>query len=296
VSDVPGGEAPDDEVEELEEQIDELEERVEVTLGGDSARRVRRLRRQVREATPDALFSADGGFGLRGIARRTDSYGFVLILLAVLIWVFVPLASNERWATVPTLVVFFLTVLIAMHTSFVRRQWLAIVVVLDCGLLLTGVIGVITENETVRSWANGGFGTLLLATAIVVLRRVLSHQTVTSRTLSGAVSAFLFVGLAFACFAESLVLRDPTAYNTPNGDTSFSSMLYYSFVTIATLGYGDIVPVSNTARSFATLEAVMGQIYLVTIVARLVSLLGVRRITATVEAPAASPDPEPQTR
>lgn len=292
------GDPPEDQAE-LEEQLEELEERVEVTLGGDSARRVRRLRRQVREATPDAMFSSEGGFGMRGMARRTDSYGFVLILLAVLIWVFVPFASNERWATIPTLVVFFLTVLIAMHTSFVREKWLVTVLVFDCGLLVAGITGAITENEVVRSWSNGGYGILLFTTALVVLRRVLGHQTVTSRTLSGAVSAFLFVGLAFACIAESLVLRDPAAYTTPNGDTSFSSMLYYSFVTIATLGYGDIVPVSNTARSFATMESVMGQIYLVTIVARLVSLLGVRRITTTVAAPAPAAPPteaEPQSQ
>jgi len=49
-------------------------------------------------------------------------------------------------------------------------------------------------------------------------------------------------------------------------------LFYYSFVTLATLGYGDIVPVSEAARSFAVLEAVMGQIYLVVLVARLVGM------------------------
>lgn len=291
------GDPADDQVEDLEGQLEELEERVEVTLGGDSARRVRRLRKQVRESTPDALFSTEGGYTLRGIARRTDSYGFVLILLAVLIWVFVPFASNERWASIPTLLVWFLTVLIAMHTSFVREKWLMTVIVLDVGLLLLGITGVITENDEVRAWSNFGYGLLLFATALVILRRVLGHQTVTSRTLSGAVSAFLFVGLAFACMAEATVLRDPGAYSAANGNTSFASMLYFSFVTIATLGYGDIVPVTSTARAFATMEAVMGQIYLVTIVARLVSLLGVRRFT-TVADPSTptAPDPDPQSQ
>jgi hypothetical protein len=291
------GDRPEDQAAELEAEIEQLEERVEVTVGGDSARRVRHLRKQVREASPDALFSAEGGMSVRGIARRTDSYGFVLVLLAVLIWVFVPFASNERWATIPTLLVFFLTVLISMHTSFVREKWLVVVLVADSGLLLLGVIGVLSENESVRSVSNFGYGALLFATALVVLRRVLSHQTVNSRTLSGAVAAFLFVGLAFACMAEATVLRDPNAYNAAGGNTNFASMLYFSFVTIATLGYGDIVPVSSTARSFATMEAVMGQIYLVTIVARLVSLLGVRRFT-TVPDPSTTtpPDPDPQSQ
>lgn len=271
----------DDSARELETEIEELEERVEVTVGGDSARRLRRLRRQVGEAAPDALFSTAGGLTMRGIARRTDSYGFVLVLLAVLIWVFVPFASSDRWATLPTIIVFYLTILISMHTSFVRQRWLLTVLIIDSGLLLLGIVGVAIDHDSVRAFANAGFGMLLLATALVVLRRVLGHQTVTSRTLSGAVAAFLFVGLAFACFAEATVLWDPAAYSTPNGVTNFGAMLYFSFVTQATLGYGDIVPLSDTARSLATMQAVAGQIYLVTIVARLVSLLGIRRVTTT---------------
>jgi hypothetical protein len=293
VSDQTGNE-PQDGAEQLEHEIDELEEKVEVSLGGDSARRMRRLRRQLAEATPDALFSTEGGLTVRGIARRTDSYGFVLILLAVLIWVFVPFAAAQRWATVPTMLVFYLTILISMHTSFVRRRWLVTVIVIDSAGLALGITGTITQNVSTRALANTTFALLLFATALVVLRRVLSHQTVTSRTLSGAVSAFLFVGLAFACAAEAIVLWNPDAYSTPNGVTNFGAMLYFSFVTIATLGYGDIVPVTPFARSLATMESVMGQIYLVTIVARLVSLLGVRRITTTAPAPPGDPTAQSQ--
>ncbi len=230
---------------------------------------------------------------MRGVARRTDSYGFVLVMVAVLIWVFVPFASTQRWATLPTIVVFFLAVVISMHTSFVREKRLLVVVAIDGGLLVVGIAGYITENENLRAISNGGFGLLLFATTLVILRRILGHQTITSRTLSGAVSAFLLVGLAFACFAEAIVLRDPTAYATANGGTGFDAMVYFSFVTQATLGYGDIVPVSDVARSFATMQAVAGQIYLVTIVARLVSLLGVSRLK-TSSTPAGNADAQSQ--
>jgi hypothetical protein len=289
VSDQTGNEPPP-EAEELEREIDQLEEKIEMTLGGDNARRIRRLRRRAAEAEPDALFDTNEALTLHGIARRTDSYGFVLVLLAVLIWVFVPFAAAQRWATFPTLLVFFLTIIISMHTSLVRRRWLTTVIVVDSLCLVVGVAGGMADNDTVRAIANAGFGMLLFATALVILRRVLSHQMVTSRTLSGAVAAFLLVGLAFAAGAEAIVLLNPDAYTTPNGVTNFAAMLYFSFVTIATLGYGDIVPVTSFARTLATMEAVMGQIYLVTIVARLVSLLGVRRITTTVSAPAPADD------
>lgn len=271
---------------ELEREIEQLEDRIEAATTPDKATtsRLRGLNRQAREAAPDALFSTEGGLSVRGIARRTDSYGFVLILLAVLIWFFVPFASSERWAIVPTITVFYLTILISMHTSFIRERRLVVVLIIDSALLALGLIGVITDNEEVRAVSNGGFGLLLFATALVVLRRVLGHHSVTSRTLSGAVSAFLFVGLAFACFAEATVLHTPGSYSLASGNANFGSMLYFSFVTIATLGYGDIVPVSSAARSLATMEAIMGQIYLVTIVARLVSLLGMGRLQANAEA------------
>jgi hypothetical protein len=282
VSDQSGDRPPED-VEQLQDEIAELEEKVEVTLRGDSARRVHRLRRQIAEAAPDALFSTEGGLTWRGIARRTDSYGFVLVLLAVLIWIFVPFAASQRWATLPTILVFYLTILISMHTSFVRERWLVTVLIVDSLFLVVGVVGTVADDDSIRATANAGFGVLLFATAFVILRRVLGHQTVTSRTLSGAVSAFLFVGLAFAAVAEAIVLWNPEAYTTPNGVENFSAMLYFSFVTIATLGYGDIVPVTPFARALATMEAVMGQIYLVTIVARSVSLLGMSRVTTTQE-------------
>ena len=273
----------DDRAQDLEREIDVLEERVDRSVSKDAGRRLRRMRRQVAEASPDALFSAEAGTGIRGLARRTDSYGFVLVMLAVLIWVFVPFASTERWATLPTIVVFFLTVLISMHTSFVRERWLLMVLGVDTGLLALGIAGYVAENDDVRAASNGGFGLLLFATALVILRRILHHQTITSRTLSGAVSAFLLVGLAFACLAEAMVLRDPSAFVANNGNTNFAAMLYFSFVTQATLGYGDVVPVSDAARSFATMQAIAGQIYLVTIVARLVSLLGMRRFNGQSE-------------
>ena len=101
---------------------------------------------------------------------------------------------------------------------------------------------------------------------------------------------YLFVGLAFACFAEAAVLHDRASYTATGGGTlGFGTMLYFSFVTIATLGYGDIVPVTSYARSLATMEAVLGQIYLVTIVARLVSLLGMGRLSPAPDDPGPAP-------
>jgi hypothetical protein len=274
----PDLDALDDEMRRIEHDL----ERAEGLGREDATKRLRRLRRRAAEVAPDALFGPVQEDGIRGIARRTDSYGFVLIMLAALIWLFLPVSTERSWARVPTIAVFFLTIIIAMHTSFVRESRLKAVVALDLALLLVGILGFALDNDDVRAVTDVGFAALLFVTAGVVLVRVLRHNAVTSRTISGAVAAYLFVGLGFASLANGINLVWPGAYATPDGVIDFSSMTYFSFVTLATLGYGDIVPVSDWARSMATLEAVLGQIYLVTIVARLVALFGTVRRTPDV--------------
>jgi hypothetical protein len=274
--------SPDDDA--LEPNLDALDDemsRIEAALDhvdGDARsaarKRLRRLQRRAADAGPDALFAPTGQHGLRGIARRTDSYGFVLITLAALIWIFMPLSVDQQWARIPTILVFFFTIIIAMHTSFVRENKLRTVIVIGVALVLVGVIGYALDSERLRAITDAGFAVLLLATAGVVLARVVRHPSVTSRTISGAVAAYLFLGLAFASIATAIEMWSPGSYAATSGDFSFGSMIYFSFVTLATLGYGDIVPLTEWARSLATLEAVVGQIYLVTIVARLVSLFG----------------------
>jgi hypothetical protein len=228
------------------------------------------------ESSGDALFARSvDEHGLRGVARRTDSYGFVLLTLAVLIWVFVPLAASWSWARVVTLGTFYLAIVVSLHTSFVKRQTLVTVAIAGGALLAVSVVGVAIDASTPRAVGDLGFALVLAFAALVVLRRVLTHELVTSRTISGAVAVYLLLALAFASAASGLELIHAGSFTSSSGGPeSYGTMQYFSLVTIATLGYGDVLPVSNAARSLATAEAVIGQIYLVTIVARLVGLFG----------------------
>jgi hypothetical protein len=80
--------------------------------------------------------------------------------------------------------------------------------------------------------------------------------------------------LIFAVIAEFLPgsFHYPDTLSPGTGTQPLSQLFYFSYVTLATLGYGDIVPVSGPAKGMAILEAVIGQMYLVVVVARLVSL------------------------
>lgn len=142
------------------------------------------------------------------------------------------------------------------------------------------------------TWAGAGgafptiyaFGVLLIAGFLVftmkeMLTRVLQAQRVTAEIVAGAVCVYLLMGIVGAILFGLLDLWQPGALRLPDIDASafndaeqFAQMLYFSFVTLTTLGYGDITPVSSLARSLTMVEAITGQLYLVVMVAGIVGL------------------------
>jgi hypothetical protein len=112
---------------------------------------------------------------------------------------------------------------------------------------------------------------MLLMTAIVVVRRVLARPTVSIESIYGAFSAYLIAGLMFAaCYAAVQDLGGPGFFagKEPADTQTFQ---YFSFTTLTTLGYGDFTAAGNGGRSIAVMEALTGQVFLATLVARLVS-------------------------
>ncbi len=113
---------------------------------------------------------------------------------------------------------------------------------------------------------------------VIILRDVMRAEVITWDRIQGAVCAYLLIGVAWGVLYAWVGLRDPQAFSgaVEVGAHSGEPMVYFSFVTLTTLGYGDITPVSQTARTLAWLEAAFGQIYLVVLVAHLVSRQSIR--------------------
>lgn len=107
---------------------------------------------------------------------------------------------------------------------------------------------------------------------VVILAQVLKNGPITFRRIQGAIAVYLLLGLGWAHAYELIEYLSPGAFaGTIYSSGRFSSWLYFSFVTLATLGYGDISPVHPVARSLAAAEAITGQLYLAILIARLVS-------------------------
>jgi len=150
-------------------------------------------------------------------------------------------------------------------------------------LLIVGVLGIImffianefVGDDTTLGQGSGKPSFLWTVTAaispVLVLRRVMKQSTVTVETLAGAVSVYLLVAIAFnyAFLGVDGVNAAVPFFGTVESTSSF---MYYSLSTVTTVGYGDLAAVGDVGRFLSSAEAVIGQVLLVTVVARLVTL------------------------
>lgn len=118
---------------------------------------------------------------------------------------------------------------------------------------------------------------LFFAYLVVTLgKRIFKTETITSDTVFGTLCLYFMIAMAWGFLYSILYITQPNSFYLGNHPDTSATFLYYSFVTLTTLGYGDIIPQNPPAQVLAALEAVMGQIYLTVVVARFVSLMAVR--------------------
>ncbi len=140
-------------------------------------------------------------------------------------------------------------------------------------VLLHG-LGLLVDTGGVRIADNALVICFLGYTIGVVLRFLFTRQRATSDTICAAICVYLLLAVVWANVFSLIEALQPGSFRgviAEDAETSAFS-LYFSLVTLSTLGYGDIVPASPTARTFAAIEAIMGQLYLAVLVARLVGL------------------------
>lgn len=164
-------------------------------------------------------------------------------------------------------------VLITMFSvgSYVAMGLFVLVLVTRIGNHLVGY-GLLLETS------QGAGALVCIVTIIVMFRYALSEGRVTSERIFAALNVYLMIGIMcglFFCIFEELWPKSFSIQGSPhdgNKETLMAHMIYFSFVTLGTLGYGDIIPIGGPPRALAITEAIVGQMYFVVVVARLVSL------------------------
>jgi hypothetical protein len=128
-------------------------------------------------------------------------------------------------------------------------------------------------GRTALAVVDAGLGALtLFLFACMVLVQVLRKGRITMHRVRGSVAAYLLFGLSWAAAYQLVFVVRPDAFRLTPGMDPRLELVYYSFVTLTTVGYGDITPLTAFARSLAIAEALLGQLFPAVLIARLVSL------------------------
>jgi hypothetical protein len=165
--------------------------------------------------------------------------------------------------------------LIAVRSSTFRRGTIRPIiggglVISAATIVISAVHGGTLGHESAAIWA----GVLLLLTITLIVHHILTSPAVTVQSIYAALSAYMMIGLMFAAFYSAAYYLNHMMFFAPgqlHGAATPATFQYFSFTTLTTLGYGDFTAGYSGDRGVASLEAVIGQIFLITLVAKLVA-------------------------
>jgi hypothetical protein len=206
-------------------------------------------------------------------------YGVVLLLL-VLTFVVLACGFTTPWAHVVTVALLGATLLVVMAAAEVRWRIRRIVRVVVVVCVVGSLVTVPLHGGSAGGAAAILNGLLVAASPVVITASIIRRRVIDVQTIMGALCIYVLIGLfaAFVYTAMGSIGNHPFFVQQPTATSA--DYVYFSFVTLATVGYGDLTAAQNPGRAISVLEALTGQIYLVTVVALLVSNFGRNRSTA----------------
>ena len=223
---------------------------------------------------------AGGAAGREKPPRFADSYGLVLVLLIASYFV-MAVAGDYHYGRMLSLVMLATTTWLALRASQVERRLLRYAVALIPVATLAAIALSVFGSENLALAVTAALAALLVVVApVAIVKRLAAHLVVNMNTFYGAICVYLLIAMFFASlFALSGVLAGDSffAQIQPPHKASTIDYLYFSFTTITTVGYGDLTAQGSVGRMLAVLEAILGQLYLITVVALVVQNLGQAR-------------------
>jgi Ion channel len=230
----------------------------------------------------------------QGVLRRlaaafasSSSYGLVLLLILASYGLSVSLSS--KWSGSLVLAIQIATVWFALRTSQSRRLLRSVAMVLLAWSAVIAVLNLavpsLTADNAIVSFTAG---VLYMIAPLSIIRHLVTRRVIDVETLLGALAAYLLWGMCFAFFYNALGYAQSTSFFGANGDGTFPQDLFFSFTTLTTTGYGNLVPAGNPGQTLAVGEMLLGQLFLVTAIGKIVASWRPAR------APAIGPQDEPE--
>ena len=200
-----------------------------------------------------------------------DSYGLVLLLVVLTYLISVML--DEWWAPPLVAVMQIVTVWFALRTSQApRRVRRAADVVLVVAIVIA-VIEVVSHRAGEPSPLIVAIGAILyLVAPATMINHLGSRATVDRETVLGAVGAYLLIGMFFAFTYRFLDLTQPGPFFGSGGEGTTEKVLFFSFTTLTTTGFGNLVPAANPGQTVTVAEMLIGQLFLITAVGKVITV------------------------
>jgi Ion channel len=209
----------------------------------------------------------------RLVRALSSPNSYATVLLLILVTYALSAALTASWAASLIVAVQIAAVWVSLRTARARRpvQLIANVALAAAALVAAAnlVFGDRIDGGSVVLWMSC---LLYLAAPVAIGRHLLLRHVVDAETVLGAIAAYLMAGMFFAFLYHAVgVDQAHPPFFGARGPGTISQDLFFSFTTLTTTGYGDFVPSGNPGQTFAVLEMVLGQLFLVVAVAKVVS-------------------------
>ncbi len=215
---------------------------------------------------------------IRSFFQR-DKYRILLTSIVLLVFL-EPLVSSVEISSYLFLILMSLILITGVYAVRRKRKHLIPAVILLIPSLIVFWFQIPSNNDFYILFARTSPVLLFSYIALLIFIDVLTARKVTADIVAGGVSVYLLIGLIFSLIYHAYYILDPSAFTMADqiistgqeGSSYLYLFNYFSYVTMTTLGYGDITPASLEARTMVQVETLMGQLYVAIFIARLVSI------------------------
>jgi hypothetical protein len=206
------------------------------------------------------------------VARIADAYGLVLVLILTTFVVTLTLPPTGWGGRVAAVAVAGLTAIIALTSSNVRLERVRVAIGAALAAVVAALLAKAVSSDALLGAAFIVDSLLLTVAAVTILRRVVLAAEVDFQTILGAISVFTMLGLLFGYLFLALGRLQSGNVFVGVSHAPARDYLFFSYTTLTTTGYGNLVPAGDIGQILAVFEMLIGQFFLVTLVAGLVSL------------------------
>jgi ion channel len=205
-----------------------------------------------------------------GSRRSSRAYGYVLLLIGVS-FVFAATAPDAAWATSVLVLIQSANLVVALWTSGLSRAWAWHNVLFLALTVVLAVAGIVWSGPNLAAALSLLSALLTFAIVVVIALSLVTKREVDRQAITGAICVYLLIGMMFTFVYGAVAALGDGPFFHQGTDGTRALRVYFSYVTLATLGYGDYTPAGNLGHALAIFEALLGQLYLVTVVALLVA-------------------------